>query len=262
MRRGDARGAGGGPADTGGDVEVVASGNALCVVSGWLGMTEEEALAEAGPAAASTAPVPARRQQFLGLGAKYLPHHKAVETATALDNKLRRRLERGLAARQEAEEEEALAHRGGKRPRQAGPEPGRDKLGRGGLLSSQRAGGGGGGKRAAQEADEEDEDDEEEEVERKGAAPVKTRTHGAVHGGLSGGAAHAAAANRPTGPGAAAGAGDGGAERHAVAAAGMVARSGAPAAPVSSKAAREALLLAPVGNSNSKKKKKKQKLRS
>lgn len=63
MGRGDARGAAAG-ADDGGDVEVVPSGSALCVVSGWLGMTEEEALAEAGPAAASTAPAPARRQQL------------------------------------------------------------------------------------------------------------------------------------------------------------------------------------------------------
>ncbi|GLI71553.1 hypothetical protein VaNZ11_016792 [Volvox africanus] len=94
-------------------VDILPSGEALRVVSGWLGMSVEEASLEAGPSASLQTAMPNRRQQFLGLGAKYLPHHKAVETATALDLKLRKRLERGLAARRLQEEEAHEAGRGG-----------------------------------------------------------------------------------------------------------------------------------------------------
>ncbi|GLC33388.1 hypothetical protein PLESTB_000338100 [Pleodorina starrii] len=109
-----------------GDVVIVPSGEALRVASGWLGMSAEEALKEAGPEVTAQAAVPAKRPQFLGLGAKYLPHHKAVETASALDFRLRKRLERGLAARRMAEEDELEEGRGGAGPltRAAAP-PGR-----------------------------------------------------------------------------------------------------------------------------------------
>ncbi len=44
------------------DVEVAPSGQALSIVSGWLGMTAEEALREAGPGSEDV--VPAKRPQL------------------------------------------------------------------------------------------------------------------------------------------------------------------------------------------------------
>ncbi|GFR45858.1 hypothetical protein Agub_g7309, partial [Astrephomene gubernaculifera] len=117
-------------------------------------------------------PAPARRPQFLGLGAKYLPHHKAVEAATALNTKLRRRLERGMAARRQAEQEEAeeagTAGKGGK----GGPP------GRGGQSAPSRSGKGFHGPASGAAATSSgkglsDSDDEEEE--RKGAGRQASR---------------------------------------------------------------------------------------
>jgi hypothetical protein len=46
------------------EVDVVPSGEALRVVSGWMGMTAAEALQEAGPAASSKVALPPKRQQL------------------------------------------------------------------------------------------------------------------------------------------------------------------------------------------------------
>jgi len=79
-------------------VDVVASNAALGMAARWLGMSADEARQEM-----STAPTDeddgfgaagVKRPRFLGLGAKYLPHHKNVQFVAALDGKLRRRLER------------------------------------------------------------------------------------------------------------------------------------------------------------------------
>ena len=96
-----------------------------------------------------------------------------------------------------------------------------------------------------QEEVKEEEEEEEEEVERKGAAPAKSRTHVALH---TGGAGAHAAQPKPAGDNVADGGSDGTKGQTAAASASMATREN-PAAPLSSKAAREALLLAPVNKS-------------
>ncbi|KAL6749109.1 hypothetical protein V8C86DRAFT_2856583, partial [Haematococcus lacustris] len=90
------------------DIDVQPSNEALGVVAGWLGMSAKEAQQEAERAAPEQeASTSTRRTPFLGLGAKYLPHHKAVGFAAALDTRLLQRLEAGQKRRQQRERQEA-----------------------------------------------------------------------------------------------------------------------------------------------------------
>ncbi|GBF89840.1 hypothetical protein Rsub_02544 [Raphidocelis subcapitata] len=89
-------------------LEIAASHQALSVVAGWLGLSAEEALEETGAAADALFEKP--RPNLLGLGAKFLSHSKAMETASTLDHRLKRRIERSADERQPGKQRRVPLH--------------------------------------------------------------------------------------------------------------------------------------------------------
>ncbi|KAL0019292.1 hypothetical protein WJX79_004722 [Trebouxia sp. C0005] len=75
--------------------EVVSSGQALKQVQAatWLGITDPGKLLDDDPAAAAFQP----RPEGLGLGAKFLAHHKAVHLTMPLEKRFGKRLQRASA---------------------------------------------------------------------------------------------------------------------------------------------------------------------
>uniref|UniRef100_A0A7S3R4M7 Uncharacterized protein n=1 Tax=Dunaliella tertiolecta TaxID=3047 RepID=A0A7S3R4M7_DUNTE len=83
--------------EEGDDIEIVPSNQAIDMVASWLGLSAEQALPEQedAPAGTSGRNQLQKRPKFLGLGATYVPHHKAVGFAAAIDERLKKRLESG-----------------------------------------------------------------------------------------------------------------------------------------------------------------------
>ncbi|DBB05519.1 TPA: hypothetical protein ACH3X1_012472 [Trebouxia sp. C0004] len=73
--------------------EIVPSGQALKQAATWLGITDPAKLLDDDPAAAAFQP----RPEGLGLGAKFLAHHKAAHLTMPLEKRFGKRLQRASA---------------------------------------------------------------------------------------------------------------------------------------------------------------------
>ncbi|KAI7836920.1 hypothetical protein COHA_009252 [Chlorella ohadii] len=89
--------------DTADEEEIVASGEALRTVAGWLGVAN---VGEVMEKEGLNPEFEQGRTQGLGLGAKFLPHHKAVALTTGVEHRLSSKIKR-------TQERQAAAGSGG-----------------------------------------------------------------------------------------------------------------------------------------------------
>lgn len=78
------------------EVDIVASGETLRTVAGWMGVAEGE-LDGVMEREGMNPEFEAGRTQGLGLGAKFLPHHKAVALTSGVEHRLIGKLKRSAA---------------------------------------------------------------------------------------------------------------------------------------------------------------------
>ncbi|PRW60252.1 D-isomer specific 2-hydroxyacid dehydrogenase [Chlorella sorokiniana] len=94
--------------------EIVASGEALRTVAGWLGVADVGDVMEKE---GLNPEFEQGRTQGLGLGAKFLPHHKAVALTTGVEHRLSSKIKRSQERQAAAG---AAVQQGKKRKRKGG----------------------------------------------------------------------------------------------------------------------------------------------